>query len=85
MSVPWADLSPHLRSDMQDAVGETNGKPMVFYIYMLTKPCGTPLSPVLPSLSQITFCPINSGGFTSEQDTQSQQQIDEMELQSFEK
>lgn len=76
MSVPWADHSPHLRSDMQDAVGETNGKPMVFYIYMLMKP----LSPVLPSLSWITFCPINSGGFTSEQDTQSQQQIDEMEL-----
>lgn len=47
MSVPWADHSPHLRSDMQDAVGETNGKPMVFYIYMLMKP----LSPVLPSLS----------------------------------
>lgn len=37
MPVPWADLSPLLRPHMQDAAGETNGKPTVLYISRLTK------------------------------------------------
>lgn len=37
MSVPWTNLSPLLRTDMQDAAGETSGKPMFFYVSRLTK------------------------------------------------
>lgn len=40
---------------MQDAEGETNGKPMVLGFSGAQKSCGTPLSPVLPSLGRIIF------------------------------
>lgn len=35
--MPWAHVSPLLRSDTQDAACETSGKPMVLYVSRHTK------------------------------------------------